>query len=165
MHIPTVGQFKYLGNECRRPAQFFCKVVCWTVRFCSYLKYPSRWSELNVFDFIDTLLRHRPRPEEVVWAIKTGRISEGVPYDLKRKILNLRIYSAPEFTAYEEGCPRHPSWPAMHAASTALSFWLAIVLDLNPEQLCQARLTDFAISYARTIAVSTMYIVSCKKRL
>jgi len=34
------------------------------------------------------------------------------------------------------------------------SFWLSIVLDLNDEQLCEARLMDYGISYARTIAVS-----------
>lgn len=94
----------------------------------------------------------RARPEEVVWAIKKGRIYEGVPADIKLKINHLRMSSAKNFTAYKEGSPRHPSWPAMHAASTSLSFWLSIVLDLNEAQMCQARLTDYAISYARTVA-------------
>ncbi len=86
-------------------------------------------------------------------------ISDGVPEDIKMKISQLNITSAPEFTAYVEGCPRHPSWPAMHAASTSLSFWLSVVLELNEEQFCQARLTDYAISYARTVAVSSSFIL------
>lgn len=94
----------------------------------------------------------RPRPEEVVWAIKQGEITEGVPPDIAARIRELDINSAPEFTAYAEGSPRHPSWPAMHAAATSLSLWMSVVLDANDEQLCQAILTDYGISYARTVA-------------
>lgn len=97
-----------------------------------------------------------------MWAIKKGRIYEGVPADIKLKINHLRMSSAKNFTAYKEGSPRHPSWPAMHAASTSLSFWLSIVLDLNEAQMCQARLTDYAISYARTVAVS-LICISCSE--
>jgi len=94
----------------------------------------------------------RPRPEEVVWAIKKGKIVDGVPPDIKLTVDRISMSSAKQFTAYKEGCPRHPSWPAMHAASTSLSFWASIVLDLTDTQLCEARLTDYAISYARTVA-------------
>jgi len=59
----------------------------------------------------------RARPEEVVWLIHKGTISDGVPYDIKQDIKKLNLLSQNDFTAYEEGCPRHPSWPAMHAAS------------------------------------------------
>jgi hypothetical protein len=94
----------------------------------------------------------RPRPEEVVWNIKKGKITEGIPADIKRDVRKLVIRGAGAFTAYPEGCPRHPAWPAMHAATASTSFWLSIAFDLNDEQLCQARLTDFAISYGRTVA-------------
>jgi hypothetical protein len=96
----------------------------------------------------------RPRPEEVIWAIKKGRINKGVPSDIKKYAKSLKIKSASEFTAYEEGCPNHPSWPAMHAASGSCSMMMGVMLDLNDEQLCQARLTDYAIAYSRTVAVS-----------
>ena len=103
----------------------------------------------------------RPRPEEVVWAIKRGRISKGVPTDIKQYVKSLDIQSAPEFTAYEEGSPTHPSWPAMHAASGSSSLWMAVIMDLNDEQLCQARLTDYAIAYSRTVAVSVFNVYAC----
>lgn len=94
----------------------------------------------------------RPRPEEVVWLIHRGTIYDGVPADIRQDISKLNLRSPSDFTAYDEGCPNHPSWPAMHAASASTSFWLDIVLNLNDEQLCQARLMDYAISYARTVA-------------
>ena len=55
----------------------------------------------------------RARPEEVIWAIKKGRIHKGVPRDIMRFVDRLDITSQHEFTAYEEGSPKHPSWPGM----------------------------------------------------
>ncbi len=94
----------------------------------------------------------RARPEEVIWAIREGKISKGVPKDIVQYAKSLDIDSPYKFTAYEEGCPNHPSWPAMHAAAGTCSLWMAVILDLDDEQLCQARLTDYAIAYARTVA-------------
>lgn len=93
----------------------------------------------------------RARPEEVIWLIRKGKI-QGVPNDIQRDIRQMNLRSAADFTAYEEGCPKHPSWPAMHAATASTSFWMSIVMNLNDEQLCELRKTDYAISYARTIA-------------
>ena len=90
----------------------------------------------------------------MIWAIKKGRISNGIPSDIKSYVRYLNPQSPYDFTAYEEGCPKHPSWPAMHAASGSCSLWMVVTMDLNDEQLCQARLTDYAIAYSRTIAVS-----------
>mmetsp|Transcript_19912 Transcript_19912/g.33064 ORF Transcript_19912/g.33064 Transcript_19912/m.33064 type:complete len:312 (-) Transcript_19912:9-944(-) len=94
----------------------------------------------------------RARPEEVVYQISTGKISSGVPADLLADIVDLNLEDAESFTAYPEGSPMHPSWPAMHSAGSALSLWLAVVLDLTDEQWCQVKLTDYAVSYARTVA-------------
>lgn len=94
----------------------------------------------------------RARPEEVAYKVATGEISDGVPADLLRDILDLELTDATSFTAYPEGSPMHPSWPAMHSAGSAVSLWLAVVLDLTDEQWCQVKLTDYAVSYARTIA-------------
>jgi len=57
-----------------------------------------------------------------------------------------------EFTAYPEGSPDHPSFPAMHSASSAASLWMALVLELTHEQWCEVKAVDYAISYARTVA-------------
>jgi len=114
----------------------------------------SSWamSTVGPYNFAAKWYAGRARPEEVVWAIKTGQMTEGVPEDIAERIANLDISDQREFTAYSEGSPRHPSWPAMHSAIASVSFWLSVVLDINNEQLCQARLTDYAISYARTVA-------------
>lgn len=106
----------------------------------------------------------RARPEELAWLIYRGKL-RNVPSDVERNIRQMNLRKAADFTAYDEGSPRHPSWPAMRAASASLSFWLSIVLNLNEEQLCEARLTDYAISYARTVAVSTYHSTQRKINL
>jgi hypothetical protein len=62
------------------------------------------------------------------------------------------LNSATAFTAYDEGSPTHPSWPAMHSAASSASFWLAVALDLKEDQYCEALRVDYAVSYARTVA-------------
>ena len=94
----------------------------------------------------------KARPEEVVWAIKTKALKDGVPRRIRRMVKALNISKPEEFTAYPEGCPRHPSWPAMHSAASNLSFWLQVVLNLTTEQYCQAKIVDNAVAYARTVA-------------
>ena len=90
--------------------------------------------------------------QEVIWAIKNNSLRFGVPLDVKNSIRELTIRKPEEFTAYKEGSPKHPSWPAMHASASCCCFWMAVVLNLTKEQMCQARLTDYAVSYARTVA-------------
>ena len=46
----------------------------------------------------------------------------------------------------------HPSWPAMHLAASVGSLWLAVVMNLSNEQMCQAQLVDYGVAYARTVA-------------
>lgn len=98
----------------------------------------------------------RARPEEVVWAIlqKKESFVEGVPRNIQTLLdTHFGNLTRPaEFTAYPEGSPSHPSFPAMHAASSAASLWLAVVMDLTPSQHCRTKQLDYAIAYARTIA-------------
>jgi len=98
----------------------------------------------------------RARPEEVVWAIYNGRLTSevnGVPADLVRTIReDFRLNRMQDFTAYDEGSPDHPSWPAMHSASSAASLWMPVVMELTTAQLCEVKAVDYAISYARTVA-------------
>lgn len=97
----------------------------------------------------------RARPEEVVWAIYAGEIGikDGVPEYIIQTVQNQFNLTTPSgFTAYPEGCPNHPSFPAMHGASSTASLWMAIVMNLTVEQLCHVKALDYAIAYARTIA-------------
>jgi len=79
-------------------------------------------------------------------------ISYGVPDVIKDAVKALPIRKAEDFTAYPEGCPNHPSFPAMHGANGGTTLWMAVVLNLNDEQLCQVILTDYAVGYARVVA-------------
>lgn len=96
----------------------------------------------------------RPRPEEVAYAIATRQMSydDGVPPDVVQLIDMFHLETPEEFTAYPEGAPRHPAWPAMHSAASSASFWLAVILDLSPEQYCEALRVDYAVAFARTCA-------------
>jgi membrane-associated phospholipid phosphatase len=94
----------------------------------------------------------RPRPEEVAYQIATGKITKGVPEGLKTKILSMNLENATVFTAFVEGSPSHPAWPAMHSAASSSSFWLSVVANLTPAQYCEALRVDYAVAYARTVA-------------
>jgi membrane-associated phospholipid phosphatase len=92
------------------------------------------------------------RPEEVAFQIASRNLTIGPPKRLVRAIRSMKLEKATQFTAYPEGSPTHPSWPAMHSASCSASLWMPVVMKLTPQQLCQVQLTDYAISYARTVA-------------
>lgn len=91
------------------------------------------------------------RPEEMAWKIATGSVTD-VPEDIQDMVMAMNLTKATDFTQYPEGCPNHPSWPAMHSAASSMSLWLAVVANLTKEQYCQVLLTDYAVSFARTIA-------------
>lgn len=93
----------------------------------------------------------RARPEEAIWAIHRGELA-GAPQSLKDKIAALKLTKAEEATAYPEGAPRHPSWPAMHSAASISSMVLAVLLDLDETQLQEARNLDYAVATFRTAA-------------
>jgi len=127
-----------------------------------FLRGPVAISDLNTWatavvgphSFASKYHVGRARPEEVAFAIKERIIEESfVPGYIVDKIDSIPNFDfAVNFTAYGEGSPRHPSWPAMHSAASQTSFWMSVVLNLTPEQLCQARLVDWGVAYARTVA-------------
>ena len=93
--------------------------------------------------------------QEVSYLIRTGEID--APAKIERKINRIRNFNqATDFTRYDRedrpGSPRHPSWPAMHSAGSNMSFWISVVLNLTPRQLCEAKRVDYAVSFARTVA-------------
>jgi hypothetical protein len=109
----------------------------------------------------------RVRPEEVAWAINCSREGFGstagcetsflfdlstVPNDIVDAIAGMNLQRKEDFTQYSEGAPPHPSWPAMHSASSNISLWLAVVAKLTPEQALEAKKTDLAVAMARTVA-------------
>ncbi len=94
-----------------------------------------------------------PRPEEVAYKITTGEIpAKEVPSELCDKILSMKLTSAESFTAYPGGSPMHPSFPAMHSAGSTCSLWVPALYNITPEQYVQLVLTDWSVSYARTVA-------------
>jgi len=92
--------------------------------------------------------------QEIAWLIYTDQltVADGVPSSLISAIKSFSLTTPQSFTAYTEGSPNHPSWPAMHSAASSASLWLAVVANLTEEQYCQVLRTDFAVSYARTVA-------------
>lgn len=93
----------------------------------------------------------RARPEEIVWKIYMNEI-EPPSSTIRTDILDMNLKSANTFTSYDEGSPTHPSWPAMHSASSSASLWLNVVANLTDEQKCEIRKLDYAIAFARTVA-------------
>lgn len=120
------------------------------------MAYLNTWavSMVGPYNFAVKYYVGRSRPEEVAWLIAQGKLTEsdGVPSDVVADIQAFDLQSATNFTAYPEGSPTHPSWPAMHSAGSASSLWLQVVLNLSDEQICQTKLVDWAVSHARTVA-------------
>lgn len=140
--IPKNGQIDFLRGEV-----FLSNMVGLAIELVGYCNFSLKWQH------------GRARPEEIAWKIKNNDLSvpSSVDEDIRTEIteaINAISFdgSATGFTAYPEGSPTHPSWPAMHSASSAASFWLDVVMDLTDEQRCEARKLDYAIAYARTVA-------------
>lgn len=95
-----------------------------------------------------------PRPEEIAWMVASGEFSDadGVPSDIIESVRSMGLAHSTNFTAYPEGSPTHPSWPAQHAAGSSVSFWLPALYKLTPQQYCEALRVDYGVAYARTIA-------------
>ncbi|MEM6730954.1 MAG: hypothetical protein AAF658_05330, partial [Myxococcota bacterium] len=110
----------------------------WAVSKVSPSAFAAKWSEGRI------------RPEAVAWAIHTGELV--APSRIRDKVAALELTSPESFTAYEEGCPRHPAWPAMHSAASTSSLYLGVVLDLTPEQMTEARRLDYAVAASRSLA-------------
>ena len=89
------------------------------------------------------------RPEEVIWKIATNELNSthGVPPDVTSAIARIfpNLTESTQSTAFPEGSPTHPSWPAMHSAISSASVWMAVVMDLTEEQFCQAKLMDWGV--------------------
>lgn len=129
-----------------------------SVNAVDFLRYEILLAELNTWaismvgpsNFGLKFSGGRARPEEIVWFLKNAQANRaaelatwGVPNDILNAIANMDLSHPYDFTAYDEGSPTHPSWPAMHSAASVASFWLAMLLDLSKEQRCEAMVRRF----------------------
>lgn len=114
------------------------ELIGWAVSTVSPTTFAAKWEH------------GRARPETVAWAVHTGKLD--APQTIQDKIASMNLSSAEDFTAFPEGSPVHPSWPAMHSAASQASLFLAVVFDLTPEQLEETRKLDFAVAQFRSLA-------------
>ncbi len=114
------------------------RLIGWAVSEVSPTAFATKWAV------------GYPRPEEIAWKIAQGEIV--APADIEQRVQNMGLSSAEDFTAYSEGSPVHPSWPAMHSAASSASLYLAVVMDLTPEQMQDIIETDYAVAFFRTVA-------------
>lgn len=137
--VPFRSKSDFVGHEVR-----MADLLTWAIGVTGPINFRTKW------------VHGRIRPEEMVWKILIGEstVQTGVPQRIVNTIFEHFTYmeKMEDFTAYPEGCPQHPSWPAMHSAASAASSWLPLIMDLTDEQYCQVLLLDYYVSYSRTIA-------------
>lgn len=114
------------------------RIIGWAVSEVSPSAFACKWSQ------------GRARPETVAWAVQSGELD--APQNIKDKVAQLKLTRPEDFTAYEDGCPHHPSWPAMHSAASSASLYLAVLLDLTPEQIAETQKLDYAVASFRSLA-------------
>jgi len=131
--VPQRSQTDFVNTDV-----LLARMTGWAVSVVSPSAFACKWAN------------GRARPEEVAWAVAQGAIA--APDAIASKVQGMQLTSAADFTAYPEGSPRHPSYPAMHSAASSSSLWLAVVMDLTDAQIAEARRVDWAVSRFRTFA-------------
>lgn len=97
-----------------------------------------------------------PRPEEVAGAIARGELD--APEMIQQRLFNMVPRSVlagrqEAFTVYDEGCPNHPSYNAMHsAAAGAQATVIKVLFDLSEEQTAQVNLAARNMAFFRSNA-------------
>lgn len=132
--------------------------------YVDFLRYEVTLAEINTwaiamigpYNFGVKWSGGRARPEEIAFYIAKHNaidmVTLGVPADIVANITAMKLEHPFNFTAYPEGSPTHPSWPAMHSAASVVSFWLPLVTNMTKDQICEAKALDFGVSYGRTLA-------------
>jgi len=113
-------------------------LIGWAVSVVSPVAFATKWHI------------GRARPEELAFSIRQGDLKASK--EITELVKGLDFQDAGGFTAYREGSPVHPSYPAMHSAASSLSVWVDIVGNLTDQQRGEARLLDFSVAYFRTLA-------------
>lgn len=158
-HFPNLQITRFLGQGLKLDDNIFRRPECgqsgtpefvngavalsgiagWAITQVSPVAFASKWHV------------GRQRPEEVAMLVSQGELA-GASAELEQAVKQMSLSHAAEFTAYTEGSPVHPSWPAMHSAASSLSTWMEVVAEMTAEQREEARLLDYSIAYFRTLA-------------
>lgn len=138
--IPSTGEADFVNTQV-----MLARIIGWAVATVSPTAFSQKW------------LHGRPRPEEIAIGVKHGLNTlgyHGIDVNAAARVaVNRLTFSTKEnFTAYTEGAPRHPSYPAMHSAASTASLFLAVVLDLTDAQHMEAIKLDCAVASFRTYA-------------
>lgn len=138
--IPGTGDFDFVNFQV-----MLANVIGWSVSAVSPTAFAQKWEH------------GRPRPEEIAQGVKYGFDFFGynieVPSNEQQLVDDQLSFATKEaFTAYTEGSPKHPSYPAMHSAASTASLYLAVVLDLTDDQHMEAIKLDCAVASFRTYA-------------
>lgn len=120
-------------------------VIGWAVHTVSPNAFACKWKH------------GRARPEEVIHGWLNGDFPNIDPNIEKQ--LNMFINNKDEikndqnkFTLYSEGCPNHPSYPAMHGAAAGAGLLFPILFDLTLEEEEEVRRTVLNIAMFRNVA-------------
>jgi hypothetical protein len=144
--------------------------------YVDFLRYEVTLAEINTwaiamigpYNFGVKWSGGRARPEEIAFYIAKHNaidmVTLGVPADIVANITAMKLEHPFNFTAYPEGSPTHPSWPAMHSAASVVSFWLPLVTNMTKDQICEAKALDFGVSYGRTLAGGKSYLTDLIER-
>jgi len=118
-------------------------VIGWAVHTVSPNAFASKW------------YHGRPRPEEVIYAWANGDVTVDPMYSkqLENFVDMAEVLSDPrKFTLYSEGCPNHPSYPAMHGAAAGAGLLLPVLFDLTEAEEEEVRRTVLNIAMFRDVA-------------
>ena len=129
-----------VGSDFVNSQVMLARLIGWAVSVVSPTAFGAKWHE------------GRARPEEIAWMIATRDENVNAPADVETDISNLGLADQYAFTAYTNGSPKHPSWPAMHSAASSASLYLAVVLNLDELQTAEAIALDCAVASFRTFA-------------
>jgi hypothetical protein len=131
-----------MGDRHDRAFEFWDQVVFWAV---STIR--PAYNVASPFVHSHHLFVHSARPEEVMWKVAKGAInaSSGAPQDIVDSILAFNMAKPTDCTAYPEGSPTHPSWPAMHSAASSATLWMGVVLNLTQGQWCEVKRMDWGV--------------------
>jgi hypothetical protein len=97
----------------------------------------------------------RPRPEEVIYSWANGGIT---PPSNVENILETFVdkdsvrSNMHSYTLYNEGCPNHPAYPAMHGAAAGAGLLLPVIFDLFEAEEEEVRRTVLNIALFRDVA-------------
>lgn len=95
------------------------------------------------------------RPEEVIgaWARGEVKFSPLTEDALKHYVNKDEVKSDQrKFTMYSEGCPNHPSFPAMHSSLAAMALFFPVIFNLTDAQEVECKKMATNIAYGRTFA-------------